>query len=691
MKFLCPNCKAKYRIGPEKMVGRQAAKIRCRKCEFLIQIAYRGGSDEFDVTATPPSIPPPGPVPAPRQLKGTTGQPVIAPVPPPNVAPRARATGSFGAAGKDEGSGSRKPTAAVPGLPGLGSPKSTRGAALLSDAGALPRRPLAPLPPPPVPPAANTAAALAATSAPVAAGVTATIAAVQPSAAAPGSAVPPPSPRAAAGSTQLADQFRESVQAGGAAEDLPEDGWFVGVNGVPLGPIPLGDLRELAMAGHIDRRSLVWREGQGEWRPLGKFAGLARVIDDGAGPPATPQPEPASDPAPAAAARSNGAAANGHIATGFDVVRADAGGRPSAWGDLDDDDDEDEQPTTVKGRVSVLPNTAAGAPSTAAAPGASEPAAAAAPLGGTRGDLPQSTSNPFGLTSSVVAAPTGASSGGMAASAMAAPHGAPEGAGSMSMLDPASEAGVDADVGMMRSSGRGRWYLILAAIVFAFALGVAIAAHLMGGSSTAERPGKKTSSLRSTDRLPASEPKSREPAIGRAEEELPPAAPDEIPVPARNAPDRGRALLEPSGAAVAIAPAPAGGEPRLTATSALLAGLGSPQASGPALDKPEERVGASGLDATTIQRTVRRYSPGVRQNCWLRALNTRAPGVPSSAKVSATITVDASGRVLDVSVSGAPRGYPGLGRCIEGNVKGWQFPRAAGQTITNVPFVFVGQ
>jgi hypothetical protein len=88
---------------------------------------------------------------------------------------------------------------------------------------------------------------------------------------------------------------------------------------------------------------------------------------------------------------------------------------------------------------------------------------------------------------------------------------------------------------------------------------------------------------------------------------------------------------------------------------------------------------------------VRRYSPGVRQNCWQRSLNARAPGVPSSAKVSATITVDGAGHVQAVAVSGAPKGYPGLSRCIEGNVKGWQFPRSGGQTVTNVPFMFVGQ
>jgi hypothetical protein len=81
----------------------------------------------------------------------------------------------------------------------------------------------------------------------------------------------------------------------------------------------------------------------------------------------------------------------------------------------------------------------------------------------------------------------------------------------------------------------------------------------------------------------------------------------------------------------------------------------------------------------------------VRQNCWLRALNARAPGVPASAKVTAQITVESSGRVQSVTVSGAPRGYPGLARCIETSVKGWTFPRGAGETITNVPFMFVGQ
>jgi hypothetical protein len=99
---------------------------------------------------------------------------------------------------------------------------------------------------------------------------------------------------------------------------------------------------------------------------------------------------------------------------------------------------------------------------------------------------------------------------------------------------------------------------------------------------------------------------------------------------------------------------------------------------------------AEGLATTAIQSTVRRYSPAIRQNCWQRSFNERGPGIPSSAKVTATITVNPSGSVKDVSMSEAPRGYPGLPACIGAAVHAWTFPRAAGETVANVPFMFVG-
>jgi hypothetical protein len=468
------------------------------------------------------------------------------------------------------------------------------------------------------------------------------------------------------------------VQAGGVPEDLPQEGWFVGVNGVPLGPIPLGDLRELAMAGHIDRRSLVWREGQGEWRPLAKYPGLARVIDDGASPIATPRPEPAAPPV----SRSNGS--NGHIATGFDAVRADVGERPSAWGDLDDEDDEDEQPTTVKGRVSVMPSAESLPP-----PPSVAPSAMPAP--------PPASGNPYGVTSSVLAVPT--------------PQQAPMSFAPSPQLSAPSttsatpEAVVEGDMGLRRS-GRGRWYLlaIVIALAFAFALG-AFATQLMRSSSdepASAKPSRNASSQVETKRSAAVDTEDEEqvedqPGAEAVADEPTPAAGGgtrRAVTPAADA-VRTAGTVAPKtilGATVSAAPATSApsAAPR-PATGSLLAGLGNSPALGPSLGRADERATGSGLDATAIQRTVRRYSPGVRQNCWQRALNSRAPGVPSSAKVTATITVDGAGHVQAVTVSGAPKGYPGLSRCIEGAVKGWQFPRAGGQTVTNVPFMFVGQ
>jgi hypothetical protein len=671
-------------------VGRQAAKIRCRKCEYLIQIAYRGNTDEFDVTATPPSVAPPGQSaipapPAPRPPKAAPGQPAA--LSPPSVRPRLPPP-------LEEGSATKKPTAAVPGLPGLGSAKGTRGAALFSDPSTLARRPLAPLPPPPVTSTGIAAvsgfgasAALgssapstshAASSAVVATGTTSAV--VLPS---------PPPARPTSTSTQLGDQFRESVQAG-AVDDLPQEGWFVGVNGVPLGPIPIDDLRELANAGHIDRRSLVWREGQGEWRPLGKFPGLVRVIDDGSGPPSSAQASPLPEPPVSAPARSNGS--NGqHLATGFDVVRADHGERPSAWGDLDDEDDEDEQPTTVKGRVSVLPP-----------PGALPTASSSfPPPREQQSSVPaQMNASPYGLTASVRAvpapAPAPAPTGGVTSSGLVSPLTAPpvvrEGPASLSV---AAEPMLDGS-SPLRPSGRVRWYLLIAAaVVVAFALGAAAMQWM--GSSTPETPGKSSAS--SSRAAGGSTGASKPPPPAKDGEKkaaapAPPAAGAPVAAGGSNAGGRVSPAAmagAPSGPASLIpAPATKVGAP----AGSLLAGIGSPQTPGPGQQAPKSDAppaAPAGLDATAVQRTVRRYSPAVRQNCWQRALSARAPGVPTSAKVSATITIEPSGRVQAVSVAGAPRGYPSLARCIEVSVKGWQFPRAVSPTVTNVPFMFVGQ
>jgi|GEM_PF-565727 len=62
--------------------------------------------------------------------------------------------------------------------------------------------------------------------------------------------------------------------------NLPGDEWFVGINGVPVGPIRLAELRERASAGGVGRESLVWRDGFEEWRPLKNFPELVAIVEE---------------------------------------------------------------------------------------------------------------------------------------------------------------------------------------------------------------------------------------------------------------------------------------------------------------------------------------------------------------------------------------------------------------------------
>lgn len=65
MKFLCPNCKAKYQISDEKIAGR-TLKMDCRRCSHPIVI--RGETDVEEARA--PSRP--ASQPAPRRRTGSS-------------------------------------------------------------------------------------------------------------------------------------------------------------------------------------------------------------------------------------------------------------------------------------------------------------------------------------------------------------------------------------------------------------------------------------------------------------------------------------------------------------------------------------------------------------------------------------------------------------------------------------------
>jgi hypothetical protein len=62
---------------------------------------------------------------------------------------------------------------------------------------------------------------------------------------------------------------------------MPGDEWFVGINGVPVGPIRLSELRSKAASGAVNKESLVWRDGFEDWRPLKTYPELVAIVEEG--------------------------------------------------------------------------------------------------------------------------------------------------------------------------------------------------------------------------------------------------------------------------------------------------------------------------------------------------------------------------------------------------------------------------
>lgn len=92
MKFLCPQCKAKYKIADEKVASRANPRMKCRKCGWVIDIrsaADAGGDSdrpepiEPDEAPAPPTVPRRGGIPRPPSARSAA---TATPSPAPRVA-----------------------------------------------------------------------------------------------------------------------------------------------------------------------------------------------------------------------------------------------------------------------------------------------------------------------------------------------------------------------------------------------------------------------------------------------------------------------------------------------------------------------------------------------------------------------------------------------------------------------------
>jgi predicted Zn finger-like uncharacterized protein len=220
MKFLCPNCKAKYQIADEKVGGR-TLKMDCRRCKHTIVL--RGDQPQAEDLA--PSQPAPAPAPSPAR-SSSGGRP----------APEAKGRG---------------------------------GSGLLHPPGA--RRPAAPARP--APPAPSPRAPLGRSPGmPTAGHVTSS-----------GGAHGHGSSGPAAGTSALGADFRRSVVAGApaapeSARMTPLDQWHVAINDVPVGPMRRDEIARKISANAVSGDSLAWREGFDDWRPLREIPELAALL-----------------------------------------------------------------------------------------------------------------------------------------------------------------------------------------------------------------------------------------------------------------------------------------------------------------------------------------------------------------------------------------------------------------------------
>jgi predicted Zn finger-like uncharacterized protein len=223
LKFFCDQCKAKYQIADDKVVGK-TVRMKCRKCGHIIEL-------------------------------------------------RAEVTESSVIAG-------------LAAMPSSSAPPASLSSGLSSDAPAP--RPVAPKPPARPPPKPNALATSLTSTKPAAA-----------------------KPERLPTGSALAGAFKSSVQReeeGSAPFDMadlaPGDDWYVAVNGVPVGPIRIAEVRRKAALGAVTEDSLVWQEGLDEWRPLKTFPNLAANVREAAASgrismtPPPPEGRHSSPPAP---------------------------------------------------------------------------------------------------------------------------------------------------------------------------------------------------------------------------------------------------------------------------------------------------------------------------------------------------------------------------------------------------------
>jgi len=490
------------------------------------------------------------------------------------------------------------------------------------------------------------------------------------SAARPSRASHAPSALAGAFQRKVQNDDDETVMAPAASfEPSVTEEWYAAINGVPVGPIRLSELRTKVSAGAINDETLVWQEGFEEWRPVKTITQLAAIVREAAAPkPLTggQQPSSPTPPPPRAALKPSPVAARqtaplgpvpSAVAARSNVVPISRGGGGAGAG------------AGAGAAVALAPMSPAAMPSSSPMPAVAS-AVALQPTASPSAN-PFAGIDPFAAPAPMAVADPFAASAVSPVSAVSDPFAFPPAPASVEAprFFPVPAATLDSFAPPPPvEQKKGPPLFFVAVLVLATAFGITAAVLTF-----------KTDKPVATNGTTA-QPSAAVPAVTAP----PNAAPTETPVATNDvdaaAPAAQKIAMGGTGPK-ATAAAPTSSSPAKVDLSALLTGSNTGKTAGPGggTAGPGSGTGQA-LDATSIQRTVGNYKAAVKRKCWDNGGDNKP-----SANINVSVTVGGDGHVSSASASGDD---PAVAKCVENHVRGWKFD-GGGQAV--IPFHFVRQ
>jgi hypothetical protein len=429
----------------------------------------------------------------------------------------------------------------------------------------------------------------------------------------------------------LAGAFKSSI---GKAEDdaallemSSADEWYAAINGVPVGPVRIGELRRKAALGAVTEDSLVWQEGMEEWRPVKTVPDLAALVREAAsGKVAMLTPESPTTrgsvlppaPAPQAPSMRPGPA------------------RPLA-----------PAPRGASERPAARSNVVPFASRAATAERLDEPATAGLPA-------PMSErfsiSDPFNVPAAAAAPPAPALTPPSAAVAVAAPP-AP--------AAPSMQAPVI--VQMPRQPN----YIAIGMILMMVTFG-GVGAYVFFQKPAPPAPPATVNTVYVPAPVTAAAPTAE--AVAPADSSPGKVARNSTgPKPAASSSSKPALDLKGLGPGAAGVSGAAGGVD--------LSGLGGgPGAAG---------AGGGSLTSDQIMSVLNSHKVAIKRTCV-----ERGGQLVGTANEKLQVTIDGNGQVTSAQADG---NNSAIGACLEKEVKAWRFPPTGATTKTEMPFVFVAQ